>query len=137
MFWGNEDMEMMRRDMNRMMRNLWGGLELDRTTPAMDIFRENGKLVMEVDMPGVSKDDINLQLTENQLSVSAQKKKVSKEEKEGFYRAERSWKSYKRTTVLPEKVNPERVEAKYKNGTLRVEAPLKEEERKRKKIEVK
>jgi HSP20 family protein len=56
-----------------------------------------------MDMPGLSKEDINLRLTEDNLFVSAEKKKIKEKKEEGFYRSERMRKSYCRSTTLGER----------------------------------
>lgn len=131
------ELERMRDRIDRMMDE-WGGRrfeflapEVRVRIPPMDIKKKGGNLVIEMDMPGLSKEDINLRLTENRLSVFAEKKKVKEEEKEGFYRSERMKKSYSRSTTLPVKVDPDKVKANYENGTLRIEAPIAEKEKKK------
>ncbi len=92
-------------DVERMMEDFWGDKGFPVPTrgvmmPTIDMFKENGNLVVNVDMPGVEKDDIALKLVEDCLCVSAQKKHFKEEKREGFYKSERMWKSYGRTIRL-------------------------------------
>lgn len=120
-------------DFERMMSGRISGTLM----PSLDMYRSNGNLVIEIDMPGIEKKDIDLRLTEDSLSVSADRKEKKEEKREGFYRSERSWKSYSRSAALPVSVDPKKAEAKYENGTLRVTVPLqKMEEEKQARVNV-
>jgi HSP20 family protein len=119
-------------DIDRMMEDFWKVGDLSRNgirAPAVDMFREDGNLKIEMDMPGVDKEDIIVRLIDNSLCVSARKKEVKEERKEDFYRSERAWRAYGRTIKLPTRVHKEKVTAEYRNGTLHVKAPIKGEER--------
>lgn len=104
--------------------------------PETDIWKGNGKLIVEMNMPGISKENINLKATDKTISVSSQIKKAVEEKKEGVYRSERSWNSFKRTTMLPKTIDPNKIKAKYKDGVLRIEAPITDKQELEKKIKV-
>jgi HSP20 family protein len=96
----------------------------DVMMPAADMFREDGSLVIKMDMPGVEKDKINVKLVGDCLCVSANKSKMKEDEGKGYYTSERVWKAYGRTIRLPVEIDPEKIKAKYMNGTLKIEAPI-------------
>jgi len=88
-----------------------------------DLVDEGSKLVAKIDLPGVKKKDIKLNITENSLEVSAGHKEEAEEKKKNFLRKERSEISYYRTLPLPEKIVPDKVRAKLTDGTLNVSLP--------------
>lgn len=88
----------------------------------VDVHEEDGKMVMEADLPGVEKEDINLRADEEKVEISAESKQEVTEENEKYYRQERSKRSFRRTVRWPEKVDAETIEATYEEGVLRVKA---------------
>lgn len=106
--------------------------------PASDVVVKDGKAVVRIDLPGVDKKDIQLNVTETYVEVKAEKKHEVKVEKKGFFKQERSYAGFYRVIPLPAEVKAEKSEASYKNGVLEVKVPLKEKQKKEKKlIEVK
>lgn len=95
-----------------------------RWIPSIDAFERNGSLVVRADLPGVTKDAVNVEVTENSLTISGERKKEFEEEKEGVYRHERAYGGFYRAFPLPEGVKPENVTATFSNGVLEVTAPL-------------
>lgn len=88
----------------------------------VDVHEEDGTFVIEADLPGVEKEDINLRADENKVEISAESKTEIKEENEKYYRQERSSRAFRRTVKWPEKVDAETIEASYDEGVLSVEA---------------
>lgn len=101
--------------------------------PAEDLKETDKELLATFDLPGISKEDIQLKVTEDEIEVKAEKKQELKEEKKGYFRQERSYQGFYRKSSLPQKVRPEAVTAEYKNGVLVVKMPKKEIELKKKK----
>ena len=97
-------------------------------------YKDTGKaLEIEAELPGVSEDDIDVELNENLLTIRGERK--NEEEKEGVSR--RSYASFQRSMSLPFDVDPDAVEAKFKNGVLKLTLPKPPElESRTKKIEV-
>jgi len=93
---------------------------------------------VEVDLPGIKKEDIDIDVENNVLTISGERK-IKKEVKEDdYYKIESSYGKFSRSFTLPEKVDTENIHAESKNGVLEVVVPkLKEEEKKAKKIKVK
>jgi len=90
--------------------------------PAVDIEDTGNSLVVRVDMPGVNKKDIHLNVNENSISVSAQKSNEEERKGKSYYSRERSSMGYYRVVGLPEKIKSNTAKAKLENGTLRIEA---------------
>jgi len=88
-----------------------------------DVIDEGDKLRLKMDVPGVKKNEIDLNVTENSIEISAKHKESSEEKKKNFLRRERSEVSYYRALPLPEKVNSSQVKAKLTDGVLDVVLP--------------
>jgi HSP20 family protein len=112
-----------------------GSTATSRWIPAMDLVESDDNFVLRADLPGVSEDDVNIELEDNVLTVSGQRKAEHEERKEGYYRIERSSGSFSRSLTLPEGVDPEKVEANFDRGVLEVRIP-KPEQRKPRKVTI-
>lgn len=88
-----------------------------------DVVDEGNQLRVKMDVPGVKKNEINLNVTDNSLEVSAEHKESSEEKKKNYLRKERSEVSYRRTLPLPENVVSGKVKAKMTDGVLEVILP--------------
>jgi HSP20 family protein len=106
-----------------------------RWIPPMDLVETDGEFVLRADLPGLSHDDVNIELEDNVLTVSGERKSEHEERHEGYYRIERSSGSFRRSLTLPEGVNPEAVKATFDRGVLEVRVP-KPEERKPRKVAI-
>jgi len=98
--------------------------------------RGNDTFKIEIDLPGVKKEDIDLQIEENILTVKAVRKMKNEVKKEDYYLCESNFGMISRSFVLPEGIDTSKVDAKYENGRLYVTLE-KEESRKAKSISVK
>jgi HSP20 family protein len=95
-----------------------------RWIPSVDVFEKDGNLVVRADLPGLTKDDVKVEVTDGAITVQGERKKEVEEEREGRYRFERAYGSFYRAVPLPEGVKPDQVNATFKNGVLEVTAPL-------------
>jgi len=140
------DLARWERDMERMMEDFfgrrprwperWFGNELEITAPAVDVFEEKDEIVVKAELPGMDKENIEVNLTDHHLTIKGEKKKEEEVKEENYYRAERSYGSFLRTLELPKDVHADKVKASFKNGILEVRLP-KTEEAKAKEIKVK
>lgn len=101
--------------------------------PSVDIFEEGDNIVLKSEMPGMSKNDIEINLTDDTITLSGEKKKEEKVEKKNFYRLERSFGSFKRAFALPMEVQSEKAKASFKDGVLEIKIPKSEEAKKKEK----
>ncbi|MFP4115614.1 MAG: Hsp20/alpha crystallin family protein [Candidatus Aenigmatarchaeota archaeon] len=135
-----KELEEMQERMNKLMKNFWErGPRAAGTMRGfpVDVREENGTMVVEADLPGISKENVAVKARDNRLMISAQEEKEEQEESENYYRRERSKRGLKRTVALPEGVKEEEAEAEMEDGVLRVTMPKKEKkEEKSKEIEV-
>jgi HSP20 family protein len=105
--------------------------------PSVDIFEEGNEVIMKADLPGIRKEDIKIDMNENIMTITGEKKRKEKIEKEGFYRYERSFGSFCRRFELPSDLDTEKIKAHFEDGVLEVRVPkTKEAEKKHKKVSI-
>jgi HSP20 family protein len=139
--WEREMDRMMDDFFGRRMRPWWperwlrgGGEEI--AAPAVDVYEEKDEIVLKAELPGMDKSDIEVNLSDSQLTLKGEKKKEEKIEEENYFRSERSYGAFVRSVELPTEVQADKVKASFKNGILEVRLP-KTEEAKTKEIKVK
>ncbi len=89
--------------------------------PRIDINEDKQSINVTAEIPGVKKENIKITLQDNILTIEGEKKKESEEKEINFYRSERIFGSFKRSFTLPEEVDSENVEAKFEDGTLKIQ----------------
>jgi HSP20 family protein len=109
---------------------------MEEVAPSVDLFEENNDIVVKAELPGMTKDDIEVTLIDDTITISGEKKKEEKAEKKNYYRWECSYGSFSRTFTLPAEVQKDKVKTKLKDGVLEVRLP-KTEEAKKKEIKIK
>ena len=97
--------------------------------PSIDVVDEGKMLRVTCELPGLEDKDVKVTVEDGALTISGEKKLESKTEKEGCYRLERSYGSFKRVLPLPSDVKSEDIEAKMQNGVLTVRIPKAEQAR--------
>lgn len=103
--------------------------------PAVDISENDDNVEVRCDLPGVNKDDIDISVSDNLLTIKGEKKDEKEEKEDAYYRHE-SWSgSFQRTVALPDSADPDKAKAEMKDGILKLTMP-KREEKKRKQIKV-
>jgi HSP20 family protein len=106
--------------------------------PAVNIREDNKNYVLDFAIPGFDKKDLKIDLNEDVLTISAETKNESEDNKDGYSRKEFSYKAFTRSFYIPDDVNREKIEANYKDGILTVSLSKHEEEKNKitKKIEI-
>ncbi len=107
----------------------------DFREPLADIHESNGNLVITMELPGVSKEDISIEMTKDSLTVKAEKKTKTETKAKNAYKLERRYKGFYRSFSLPVPVVPEKAKATYKDGVLTITVPT-QHKRQAKKIKV-
>jgi HSP20 family protein len=103
-----------------------------------DIFEEGNDVVVKADMPGVKKEDVDVSLTDDMITIRGERKKEEKVERKDYYRVERAYGSFTRSFRLPADVQADKAEAKFDQGVLEIRIPKMEEARsKTKKVPIK
>ena len=103
--------------------------------PALDVWETPTEVVYAFDLPGISEEQISIQVTDETMTVSAEREKTDETSENGFYRFERRYGTFARAVGLPQGIDQENIAARYENGVLEVRVP-KPEEQKPKKIEL-
>jgi HSP20 family protein len=106
-----------------------------RWVPAMDLVEHDDHFVLRADLPGLTEDDVNIELNDGSLVVSGDRKAEHDRSERGFYRLERAYGMFSRTITLPDGIDGEQVKASFKNGVLEVSIP-KPEQRKPRRIPI-
>jgi len=104
-------------------------------TPSLDVFEEKDEIVVKADLPGMNKDEIEVTVTENVVTIKGEKKEEEVKEKD-YYRRERSYGSFVRSVELPSEVKSDQIKANFTDGVLEIRMP-KTEEAKKKSVSVK
>ncbi|MDD2207209.1 MAG: Hsp20/alpha crystallin family protein [Aminobacterium sp.] len=106
-------------------------------TPRGDMYRKDGKIIAELELPGVDPAQVDLKIYHDRLVLNVVKKDERQIEDENYYRAERYYGNISRILQFPEEVDPESAKASYKNGILTIEITEKKQPEKYKSIEIK
>jgi HSP20 family protein len=104
--------------------------------PEIEVFDREGQYVVRADLPGLKKEDVRVEVTDNALILEGERRKEHEERKEGFYRSERSYGRFSRAVPLPEGVDTEHVKAEFKDGVLEVKLPAPRRQQHRRQIEI-
>src|SRR5438552_17456227 len=104
-------------------------------SPKVDIFENKENLVLEAELPGMNRDDFELSIENNVITLKGERKFEKKTDDDNYHRVERSYGVFTRSFTLPQTVSAEGAKAEFKNGILHVSLP-KREETKARKIEI-
>ena len=105
--------------------------------PQIEVLQNNGQFMVKADLPGLTKDEVKVELTDNLLTISGERKEEKEEKREGFYRSERSYGSFYRQVPLPEGAKTEDAAATFFNGVLEITMPVPKVEASTRKLEIK
>lgn len=109
---------------------------LSMRIPALDVYEEKDTVVVKAELPGMKKEDVEVNLVGETLTIKGEKKEDKEVKEDDYYRRERSYGSFLRTVALPCEVKSDEIKASFKDGVLEIRMP-KTEEAKRKSITVK
>lgn len=106
-----------------------------RWVPAMDLAEEGDDLVLTADLPGLSEEDVAIEIKDRVLTISGERQAEREREGRGFHRVERSFGRFARSLTLPDGIEPDEVAASFDRGVLEVRIP-KPEQRKPHRVEI-
>jgi len=92
-------------------------------SPQLEVEERDNQLVVRLDLPGLNKEDVQISVADDVLTISGERKQEREEKREGFYHSERSYGNFQRSIPLPDGVNPDQVKANFRNGVLEVTMP--------------
>ena len=128
-------------EMNRLFNTVFdspapaGNGGLRRWMPAMDLVESGDHFVLRADLPGLSEEDVNIEVEDRVLTISGERKAEHEEREEGFHRVERSFGAFSRSLTLPKGIDADAVAASFDRGVLEIRIP-KPEARKPRRIEI-
>jgi HSP20 family protein len=124
-------------DFDRLFNTLFDRADAQRRwVPAMDLAEHDDHFTLRADLPGMGEDDVDIEVRDNTLRISGERKAEHEQAERGWYRVERRFGQFSRALTLPEGVNAEAIEASFDNGVLEVRIP-KPEEKKPRRISIK
>jgi HSP20 family protein len=94
-----------------------------RWVPAMDLVETDEHLVLRADLPGLTRDDVEIEVKDGTLTVAGERKAQHEEKSEGFFRVERAFGRFSRSLTLPDGIDAERILADFADGVLEVRIP--------------
>jgi len=133
------ELEAFRREMDRLFREFFGE---ERTpaargwTPSVDIYETPTEVVVQVELPGVKREDIQVELTDDRLTLRGKKERSQEAENATYHLLERNYGEFERSFALNVPVDTDKAEASYRDGVLTIRLP-KVEPKRAKRIEVK
>ena len=128
---------MMRRlsdDMERMFEGGWSAYRFPkllqgfdfaatRWSPDIEVFERNGELVVRADLPGMTRDNVKVEVFEGNLIIGGERKEEKEQKEKGYYACERSYGTFHRAVPLPEGVKADEARATFKDGVLEIAMP--------------
>jgi len=114
------------REMDRMFRGFAPLKEAEAWAPAIDVQQCNGTLMVTAELPGLKKEEVRVEVTDDSLIIEGDRKREHKEDHEGFHRRERSYGHFYRSIPLPEGAKIDQVKAELSDGVLKVSLPVPE-----------
>lgn len=128
------DLAVLQDRMNRLFNESAGGrnreddlMSRGTWTPAVDIFEQDGGLVLKAEVPDISREDIDVTVENNTLTLRGERKLANEIKQESFHRIERAYGTFVRQFSLPPTVDSSKIAADYKDGVLTVKLPMREE----------
>ena len=112
-------------EVNRLFSRVSGGDVAERQSwiPSVDVVETKDAITLKADLAGMDPNDINLEMEDNVLAISGERRFQEEVEEDKYYRIERRYGSFSRSIALPQDVDPEKIEAEYENGVLTVSVP--------------
>ena len=98
-------------------------LEGSMWLPQVETFERDGQLIVRADLPGLTKDDINVDIADDAIKIRGERRQEKEENDEGYYLTERSYGSFYREIPLPAGVNGDEAKASFQNGVLQITMP--------------
>jgi HSP20 family protein len=138
MLWGDQlpDIRLFDDRFERLIERTFGRERQAPWMPAMDVYETDDELVVTVELPGMSADDVDVSVEDATLTVSGTRAFSSQVKEESYHRIERRYGTFSRAVTLPPQVDTSKVDARFADGVLTVEV-TKVEKAKPKKIQVK
>lgn len=120
------EVDSLQSEVNRVFDAFFGnaaGTRARRWVPAADLVETEDHLVLRADLPGLSRDDVEIEIKDGVLTVAGERRADHEEKSEGFYRVERSFGRFSRSMTLPDGIDADTIAAEFDDGVLEVRIP--------------
>ena len=101
----------------------WRETSADIWAPEVDVFQKHDQLTIRADLPGTKREDVSVEITDNAIVIQGERKRESEEEREGYYRSERSYGSFYRVVPVPDGAITDQAKATFRDGVLEITMP--------------
>ena len=114
------------------------GRDFERSmwSPQTEVFQRGNQLVIHADLPGMSKDDINVDIEDDQIIIRGERREEREQNEQGFYHTERSYGSFSRSIPLPQGIDAEQANASFNNGVLEITMPMPAQKSRGRRVEI-
>jgi len=128
------DMLALQDEVNRSLRRFVGGSEVQRESwmPSIDVLETKDAIKLKAELAGMDPDDISLEVEDNVLTLSGERRFKEEVDEDKYYRIERRYGSFTRSMSLPQGIDSEKIDAHYENGILEITIPKAEQARPKK-----
>ncbi len=137
-FLSTSPFDLMRRFTDEMDR-IFAGFGRDEAriwAPAIEVRQKDNNLVISAELPGLKKEDVKLEVTDDGLIIEGERKREEERREEGFYHSERSYGHFRRLIPLPQDANIDKANASFNDGVLEVTIPVPQQEQRRREIPI-
>jgi HSP20 family protein len=131
-----EDFGLGRNWFGHKLRHGWGEMGHAMWSPQVEILERGGQFIVRADLPGLTKDDVKLDITDDALTIQGERKHEHEEEREGVHRTERSYGSFYRCIPLPEGIKIDEAKANFRDGVLEITIPSPQREARHRQIAI-
>ena len=108
----------------RWARPSWRETAGELWAPDVEVFQKNNELTIRADLPGLKRDDLTVDITDNDVCIQGERRHEKDEEREGYYRSERGYGTFCRVIPLPEGAVSDQAKANFKDGVLEITMPV-------------
>jgi len=119
-------MKRLTEEMDRTFANFGAAPEIDLWAPPLEVKHKDGNFIVTVELPGIPKEDVKVEVIEEALVIEGEKKMLKEKKEEGFFRTERSYGKFYRSIPLPKGAKADQIKAELNNGVLEVVIPVPE-----------
>src|SRR5262245_3610764 len=116
---------------------VWGEIGRAEWAPQIEVFERGGEFIVRAELPGLTRNDGKVEITDDALIIRGERKQEHKEEREGWYRSERRYGSFFRRIPVPEGINLDDASASFRDGVLEITMAAPKREERRRTIDIK
>jgi HSP20 family protein len=113
------------------------GVGSELWVPDIEIYQRDNELVVRADLPGMKKDEVRIDITDEDITISGERRQERESEHGGVYRSERSYGSFLRTIPLPQGAMTDQAKATFTNGVVEITMPSPPEQTRARRLEIK